>query len=105
MTLIACEQHTLAAHLYPLLPLTATAASSSNAVIVGDDADLILMALVSSTPRLHILNSALGDEKNLSPQSAVLSVDKLHAVWQAGVMTGKFFVIYGVSVCDQILSE
>jgi hypothetical protein len=57
-------------------------------VIVGDDADLILMALVSSTPRLHILNSALGEEKNLSPQSAVLSVDKLHAVWNAGVMAG-----------------
>jgi 5'-3' exonuclease len=59
-----------------------------HAVIVGDDADLILMALVSSTPRLHILNSALGEEKNLSPQSAVLSVDKLHAVWQAGIMAG-----------------
>jgi hypothetical protein len=64
-------------------------------VIVGDDADLILMALVSSTPRLHILNASLTDSPSskhkpqLGPQSAVLSVDKLHTVWLAAGVTGK----------------
>jgi hypothetical protein len=64
-------------------------------VIVGDDADLILMALVSSTPRLHILNASLTDVASakrktpLGPSSAVLSVDKLHAVWMAAGVTGK----------------
>jgi hypothetical protein len=65
------------------------------AVIVGDDADLILMALVSSTPRLHILNASLTDGASakrktpLGHSSAVLSVDRLHAVWLAAGVTGK----------------
>eukprot|EP00775_Hariotina_reticulata_P007327 gene7327-7539_t len=51
-------------------------------VIVGDDADLILMALVSMTPHLLILNTALSDNQ-LSLATPVLSVDHLHASWLA----------------------
>lgn len=62
------------------LPDHPAAAAAAVVVIVGDDADLILMALVSNTPRLYILNSALSGNE-LSPKTAVLSVDKLHQTW------------------------
>jgi hypothetical protein len=63
-------------------------------VIVGDDADLILMALVSSTPGLYILNDRLaaleaaGKHKRVSGSTAVLSVDRLHSVWLTAGMAG-----------------
>lgn len=49
------------------------------------------MALVSSTPRLHILNASLADGSSSSkgrvgPSTAVLSVDRLHEVWSAAGM-------------------
>jgi hypothetical protein len=53
------------------------------------------MALVSSTPRLHILNASLTESPSskrkgeLGPTSAVLSVDRLHSVWLAAGVTGK----------------
>jgi 5'-3' exonuclease len=64
--------------------MTTTAWGIAAAVIVGDDADLILMALVSMTPHLHVLNTALSDNQ-LSLATPVLSVDHLHSSWLAKV--------------------
>jgi 5'-3' exonuclease len=40
-------------------------------VMVGDDADLILMALMSRTPGLHVLNASLSDGGRFSPHMKV----------------------------------
>jgi hypothetical protein len=46
-------------------------------VILGDDADLVLMALVGATEGLYVVNAALNDG-DLSPQMAAFSVDVFH---------------------------
>ena len=52
-------------------------------VLVGDDADLILMALMSRAPRLHVLNASLADAGKFKPSMRVMSVERLDARWAA----------------------
>lgn len=52
----------------------------SSAVIVGDDADLILMAMVSPTEHLYVANASLQRE-GITRSTPIFSVDALHAVW------------------------
>ncbi|MEW5302265.1 MAG: hypothetical protein WDW36_005067 [Sanguina aurantia] len=49
-------------------------------VIVGDDADLILMAMVSPTEHLYVANASLQRE-GITRSTPIFSVDALHAVW------------------------
>ena len=55
------------------------------AAIVGDDADLILMALIAHHPRLYVINSALNDGR-LAPTMPVFSVMHLHEAWAAQML-------------------
>ncbi|KAG2491419.1 hypothetical protein HYH03_010208 [Edaphochlamys debaryana] len=56
-------------------------------VILGDDADLILMALTSYKENLYVANSGLNDGR-LDARLPVFSVNLLHQQWAAGALRG-----------------
>ncbi|KAL6751305.1 XRN 5'-3' exonuclease N-terminus-domain-containing protein [Haematococcus lacustris] len=56
-------------------------------MIVGDDADLVLMACVSWVEGLYVANTVMSQgESRIQRGTQVFSVDKLHADWAATLM-------------------
>ncbi|GFR52277.1 hypothetical protein Agub_g14812, partial [Astrephomene gubernaculifera] len=68
----------LARHWYPEDP-------EDTHVILGDDADLVLMALTSYKENLYVANSGLNDGR-LDRRTPVFSVNLLHQQWAAGML-------------------
>jgi hypothetical protein len=58
---------------------------SPAAAIVGDDADLVLMAMVCQQHRLLVINGALNDGR-MSPSMPVFSVPRLHSEWTRTIL-------------------
>lgn len=69
-------------------------------LVVGDDADLILMALVCYLDNLFVMNLSLnalkGEGYNITPTTAIFSTSQLHQQWATGMVHGSA-VFQGVS--------
>lgn len=52
------------------------------AAIVGNDSDLILMALLTDAPNLHVFGQILNQEPPPVDRMKVMSVEMLHKVWR-----------------------